>query len=81
MSLPFDPESQGARKLTTDWFPQLERWTLRVPEGRLYLADDGTRIMSGHVIEVDAGCGRRLVERGYDVLSVARLDTHDAKWR
>ena len=77
MAISFDPRSPGARRLARDWLPNLERWELRVPEGRLHFHDDGTMADPGAVIEVSGPHGRELAARGYEVLSVKRVSAHE----
>jgi hypothetical protein len=71
--LPFDPESQGAKRLARDWLPELERWEMRVPDGHLFHLADEDIAMAGQTMEVGAPAGKLLLERGYELVGVRRL--------
>lgn len=71
-SLSFDPNSRGARRLTRDWWPHLERWEVRVQAGHFFIEDDGGVVGPGETMEVPAPHGRQLIERGSAALVSTR---------
>lgn len=73
----FDPSSSGARRLALDWLPYLERWEMRVPDGRSFIEGDGRVIGAGRTIEVGAPEGQQLVGCGYVLVSVRQMRAGD----